>query len=71
MLHEKADGITTSSASKTFIYFLGRGNRKRGRFFVVKRTESQVICPSFFQLHKSAHYFRDVDAAENLLYGLW
>jgi hypothetical protein len=37
----------------------------------VKRTEPQVVRPSFFQLHKSAHNFRDVDATKNLLYGLW
>ena len=71
MLHEEADGIAASAASKTFIYFFGGGNRKGGCFFVMKRAEPQVVCPSFFQLYKPANDLCDVDAAQNLLYGLW
>ena len=71
MLHKKTDGIATSAAAKTFINFLRRRNCKRRCFFVVKRTKAKIICASFFQFHKSADDFGDIDAAEDLLYGLW
>jgi len=71
MLHEEADGIPTSTTPKAFINFLGRGNRKGGCFFVMKRAKPQVICPSFFQFYKPANDLCDIDAAQNLLYGLW
>src|SRR5450432_602923 len=71
MLHEKTDGITTASATETFINFLSRGYRKRRRFLIVKRTEPQVIGTPFFQLHKTPDDLRNVDPAQYLLYGLW
>ena len=37
----------------------------------MKRAESQVIGPPFFQLYKAADDLRNVDAAEDLLYGVW
>ena len=36
----------------------------------MKRAKSQVIGASFFQFYKTAHYFNNIDAAENLLYGV-
>jgi len=36
----------------------------------MKRAKAQVIGASFFQLYKRPHDFHDVDAAENLLYGI-
>jgi hypothetical protein len=69
MLHDKADRITCFAATKTFIEFFGRGNRERGRFFIMKRTESEVIGASFFQLDKPADNVNDIKPAEDLLYG--
>jgi hypothetical protein len=70
VLHQEADGISTAPASKTFIYFFCRRYRERRRFFIVKRAESEIVGTPFFQLHKTADDFRDINAAENLLYGL-
>jgi hypothetical protein len=70
MLHEKTDGIAAAPATKTFINFLCRGNRKRGCLFIMKRTEAQVISASFFQFYKPADDLCNVDPAQYLLYGL-
>src|SRR5687767_15992037 len=70
MLHQEADGIAAAAATKTFIDLLGGGNGKRRSFFVVKRTESQVIGASFLQFYKAAHDIDDIYTAEYLLYGL-
>jgi hypothetical protein len=70
MFHQKADGIATPAATETFIYFLCRGNGKGGSFFIVKRTETQVIGSPFFQFHKSPDDLCDIDPAQDLLYGL-
>jgi hypothetical protein len=70
MLHEKADGIATPATAKAFINFFRRRNRKRGRLFIVKGAESEIIGSAFFQFHKPADDLGDVDAAEYLLYRL-
>lgn len=36
----------------------------------MKRTKAEVIGAPFFQPHKLAHHFQDVDAGKNLLYGV-
>ena len=66
----KADGIATASATKAFINFFCGRNRKGGCFFVMKRTETQIVGSSFFQFHKTADDFRDIYPAENLLNGI-
>src|SRR5882762_3699093 len=51
MLHQKADRVATSSTTKTFIYFLCRGDRKGRRFFIMKRAKPKIISAPFFQLY--------------------
>ena len=70
MFHQKTDRISTPATAKTLVYFLSRRYGKRRGFFVVKRTQSQVVCPSFFQFHKAPYDFYDVYTALNLLYGM-
>ena len=70
MLHQKADAVAASSAAKTFIDLLGRGNRERRGFFIMKWAQSQVIGSSFFQLYKRSDDLHNINAAENLLYGV-
>ena len=36
----------------------------------MKRTKSEVVGTPFFKLHKAADDFRDINTAENLLYGV-
>jgi hypothetical protein len=36
----------------------------------MKRAKPEVVGASFFQLYETANDFRNVDAAEDLLYGL-
>jgi len=36
----------------------------------MKRAKPKVIGTPLFQLYKSTHDFRDIDSAEDLLYGL-
>lgn len=70
MLHQKADGIAAFATTKTFINFFGRRNRERRSPFVMKRAETKVISASFFQFHKAADHINNIDATENLLYGI-
>jgi hypothetical protein len=70
MLHQKADGIAASAATKAFIYLFGRRNGERRAFFVVKRAEAKVIGTPLFKLYKGAHYLRNINAALYLLYGV-
>ncbi len=70
MLHQKADGVAAASASEAFEDLLGRGYGERRGFFIMKRTKTEVIGAPFFQFHKTADNFRNVNAAEDLLYGL-
>jgi hypothetical protein len=70
MVHQKTDGVAAAATTKTFIDLLGRGNGKRGRFFVVKRAETEVIGTSFFEFDEAADDIDDIDPALYLLYGL-
>ena len=70
MLHQKTDGVTAFTTPKTFIDFFGRRNGKRRRPFIMKRTEAKVIGPPFLQLYKTTNDIHNINAAENLLYGI-
>ena len=70
MLHQKADGITASAAAKALKDFLGWRYSEGRRFFIVKRTKSEVVGSPLFEFHKATYDFRDVNSAEDLLYGL-
>jgi hypothetical protein len=56
MLHEEADEITTFSASKTLENLFARRDREGGCFFVVKRTEAQIVGASSFQFDEMPHH---------------
>jgi len=70
MLHDKADGVATLSATKAFVDFLGRGNSEGGCFFVVERAVANIVGSPSFQLNKSPHDIVDIDPILNFLYGL-
>jgi len=70
MLHQKADGITAAAATKAFIDFFCGRNGERGRFFVVKWAEAEVIDAPFFELYKTTNDIDDIDATLDLLYGV-
>jgi hypothetical protein len=70
MFHQERDGIATFATTKTFKNLFGRGYGKRGCFFVVKRTEAQVIGSAFLKLHKFSHDIHDINATGDLLYGV-
>jgi hypothetical protein len=70
MLHQEADGISASSATKTFEDLLGRGNGERRRLFIVKRTKAKIVGAPFLQPYEASDDFSNIDAAEDLLYGL-
>ena len=70
MFHQEADGIAAAPATETFIDLLGGRYRKGRRLLVMKRTKPQVVGAPFFEFYEPADHFRDVDAAEDLLYGL-
>ena len=55
MLHEEADRISTSPAAKTLIDLFGGGDGERRRFFVVERTEAEVIGAPFFELYETTY----------------
>ena len=70
MLHNEADGIAAFATTKTFINFLTRRYGKRRSFFIVKRTKAKVAGTSFFQFYKLANDVHNIDATEDLLYGI-
>lgn len=70
VLHDKADGIAAGAATKAFINLFARRNGERRGFFVVKRAQTQVVGAPFFKFNEGAHYFHNVYAAEDLLYGV-
>lgn len=70
MLHQKTDGIPTSSTTKTFVNFFGRRNRKGRRLFSVKWTQAEVIGTALFKFNELADDLNYIDPALNLLYGL-
>jgi hypothetical protein len=70
MLHEKGDGIAAAAAAKTFIDLLGGRDGEGGCLFVVKGTETQIIGAPLLELDKAADDLDNIDAAEDLLYGL-
>jgi len=70
VLHQEADGIAAFAASETFVDLLGRRDGKRRGLFVMKGAEAQVVDPPFFQFYKFPYDFNDVNAGEDLLYGL-
>jgi hypothetical protein len=70
VLHDKADGITTFPASKTFVDFLGWGYRKGRGLFIVEGADSEVIGPPALELNKAAYDIQDIDAVLYFLYGI-
>src|SRR6185312_13307595 len=52
MFHQKTDGVSTSATAKTLVNLFCWRNSKGRRFFVVKRTQTDIIRASFFQLYK-------------------
>ena len=70
MLHKKADAITGSATTETFVNFFYRANREGWRLFVMEWTKAQVIGSAFFELNKAADNFNDIDLVTDVLYGL-
>jgi hypothetical protein len=70
MLHDKANGIATLSATKAFVDFLGRGNGKGGSLFVVERAVANVVGSPSFQFHKRPDDIMNIDPVLNFLYRL-
>jgi len=71
MLDEEADGVSTAAATKAFVEFLGLRDGKRGGLLVVERAKSQVTVTPSFQFDEFTDDIDDVDAVEDLLYGMW
>jgi hypothetical protein len=69
MVHEKADGVTTFTTTKAFIYLFRGGNGEGRGLFVVKRTEAKIISATFLKLYKRAYYLYNIYSTLYLLYG--
>ena len=67
MVHQKTNRIAVFAAAKTVVELLGRADRKRGRFFAMKRAQAHVIGAAFFQLHIAPNDVHDIGAREQLL----
>lgn len=70
MLHDEVDAVAAFAAAETFIYFLAGRYRERRRFFIVKGAEAKVAVAALLQFHEGAYHVDDVDAGEDLLYGV-
>jgi hypothetical protein len=69
VLHQKGNGVSAFAAAEALVNFLVGRNRKRRSFFVVKRTQAQVVYASLLKFYVIAHYFHNVDTTDDLLYG--
>ena len=67
VLHQKTDGITVFAAAEAMEKLLARADRKRRRFLAVKRAQTHVIRPTFFQLYIAADHFNHIGARYQLL----
>jgi hypothetical protein len=56
VLHDEVDSGASFAASKTFEDSLRRGNGERRGFFIVERTQSQIIDPPPFQVNKIGNH---------------
>ena len=70
MLHHEADGIPALAAPETLVDFLGRRYREGGGLLIMERTKTQEVSTPFLQLHELTNHVQDVQATEDLLYGI-
>ena len=70
MFHEEADAVAAAATTKAFINLFHRRYGEGGCFFIVKRTEADIIGSPFFQFYKTTDDLRDVNPTQNLLYGM-
>ena len=69
MLHNEADTIAAFATAKTFVDLFSGRDRERRRFLIMKWAETEVIGASFLQFYKFTYHIKNIDTAENLLYG--
>ena len=67
MLHQKANGVAVLAAAKAMEKLFGGADRKRGRFFPMKRAQAHVIGAALFQRHIAAHHLHHIGAVDQLL----
>ena len=70
MLHDKADGIAAGAATKAFIDLFAGRYGEGGRLLIMKRAQAKVVGAPFFQFNEGAHNIHNINAAEDLLYGV-
>ena len=52
------------TATKTVIKLLGRTYGKTRGFFIMKGTQTHIVCATFFQLDVFTHHVNNVNAGE-------
>ena len=67
MLHDKAKDVSTRVAAETIENLFFCADRKGGRFFSMKRTQSFIITPGFFENNTIAHDLHDIGGVFNLI----
>ena len=70
MLHEETDGVATAAAAEALVDLFGRRYREGRGLLIVERAEAKVVGAPFLELDEAADDLDDVDAAEDLLYGV-
>jgi hypothetical protein len=68
MFHYETDRIAAAATAKALVNFLGWGNGKRRRFFIVKRAQADIINSTPFKLYKGINDLYDINPANYLLY---
>src|SRR5450759_2181431 len=67
MLHDKAYCCAMHTTTEAMVKLLGLTDGKRGRFFVMKRAASNVICTGFFKGHIALNDVHDVETIKQIL----
>ena len=71
VLHKKRENIPPGAAPETVIHLLTPRDRKRGRFFIVKRTESKKITAAFFQIYIGGYDIDNITALPHFLHNIF
>ena len=66
-LHHKADGTSTGAAAEAVENLLIRCDRKGCGFFVVKRTQSEIIASAFFERNVAGYQIDNITARIQLI----
>ena len=68
MFNQESDGGTISPATETVIKLFYGTDGETGRFFSMKRAQTEKVCTRLFQLNVIADHLDDINPVQQILY---